>query len=358
MNQNDASPVLKRLSEFAELIPPRKRIVIIPHDYPDPDALASAAAIHLLLARHFQRPSTIVFSGEVSRAENRELLRRLRYRCHRPEQLRAPRGGLPTIFVDTTPWSGNVTVPAYAKPLAVFDHHRHKVRERRGVFMDIRAGAGATTTLVYEYLRAADISVPRWLAAIMCYAIASETLDLSRDSEAADIQAYTSLAIQADLRTIGKIRHAPLPRTYFTHLQDALNNGRRLDNIAWSHLRSTEQPEIVAEIADMLLRMEGIRWSFCTAHLPDGLFVSIRSSQRGAKCNRVVKSVIGRNGTAGGHYGMAAGFVRLGDISHVAYENFRLDFAKALVRRILKKRESEDEATMAQVQKLVERLKP
>ena len=44
-NQIDLSQTLKRLSEFAELIPPRKRIVIIPHDYPDPDALASAAAI-------------------------------------------------------------------------------------------------------------------------------------------------------------------------------------------------------------------------------------------------------------------------------------------------------------------------
>ena len=331
----DPSPVLEQVRLLGESLPEHKRILIVPHDYPDPDALAAAAGLHLLLARHFHRPSQIAFTGEVSRAENKEFLRRLRFRWHRLSDLRTPARNLGCIFVDTAPWSRNVTVPPHSSVLAVIDHHKHKTPVRwRIPYMDIRPGAGATTTLVHEYLKATGVTVPRWLAALMAYALSSETLDMSREAGDADRQAWLDLAARADLKIMGHIRHARLPRIYFARLQEALTAARRLDQLTWSHLHHTEQPEIIAEVADLLLRMEGTRWSFCTAHMGDRLYVSIRSNQRKARCSQVLRRVMGQNGSSGGHHSMAAGFVELTGLTPDQREVERLAFEARLVRRL------------------------
>lgn len=329
-------PLADKLAALRDHLPPGRRILIVPHDFPDPDALASAAAFHLLLDRHFGVHSQIAFSGEVSRAENKELLRRLRCRWHRLADLRQPRrAGFDCILVDTAPWSRNVTLPEEGRVRAVFDHHEHRApAPLAGLFTDIRQEAGATTTIAHQYLKAAGIEPPRWLAAIMAYAIASETLDLTREVSEVDLRAYVELISQADLRIIGRIRHAPLVRSYYVRLQEALARARTFRGIAWTHLSGVEQPEIVAEVADLLLRMEGIRWSFCTAELPGRLFVSLRSRRPGARCSRIVRAALGRQGIAGGHDQMAAGYLPVGALVGLDFEEKRLALSRQLIRRM------------------------
>ena len=336
----DASPRTpeSRLADLAAVLPRGHRVLIIPHDFPDPDALAAASAFHVLLDKKFGVHSQIAFSGDVSRAENKELLRRLCCRWHRLSDLHRSGADMPCILVDTAPWSRNVTLPRAAKVLAVIDHHEHRLKSTRPVpYCDIRAGTGATTTLAFEYLKAAGVEPPRWLAAIMAYAIVSETLDLSRETAADDLRAYIDLVAHADLRVVGKIRHAPLVRGYYARLQEALAEARVLDGVIWSHLSHTEQPEIVAEVADLLLRMEGARWSFCTAHMNGRIFVSIRSNKAGARCSRILRSAIGRHGAAGGHDQMAAGYLEAGDVTGFDREEKRLDLARTLVRRMARR---------------------
>jgi nanoRNase/pAp phosphatase (c-di-AMP/oligoRNAs hydrolase) len=355
MRQKAHSLALSRLDRLAAAIPKGKRVLIVPHDYPDPDALAAAAAFHVLLAERFGIASSIAFSGQVSRAENKELLRRMQCRWQFMDEVRATSRSIPAIVVDTTPWSRNVTIPAFVRPVGVIDHHQHSLRpSSSAMHVDIRAGAGATTTIAYEYLEAARADVPRWLASIMAYAIASETLDLSRDSEPADLDAYGALIARADLKIIGKIRHAPLPRAYYSHLQEAISNARRVGNVVWSHLRSVEQPEIIAEVADLLLRMEGMRWSFCTAYFNGGMMISLRSSQRGARCSHVLRSAVLSSGSAGGHHRMAAGYLPMGKLSLVERENRRRALVAALACRMIRPTPKDPGALDLLAQRLVE----
>lgn len=338
MNSPSLLETEKRLEQLALILPHKRKILIMPHDYPDPDALASAAAMHLLLDKKFGIHSQIAFNGTVSRAENKELLKRLRYKWVKTSSIVPPSRQMYCILVDTAPWSSNITIPSFARPIAVVDHHRHaRVHIVKDIYTDIRAGAGATTTIMYEYLKAAGITPPRWLAAIMAYAIISETLDLSREYDKPDVDAYIDLASRADLRIIGKIRHAPLPRSYYALFQEALTNARKYERVAWSHLAGVEQPEIVAEVADLLLRMEGLRWSFCTAYVKDGLFVSIRSSQRGARCSQLLRSAIARKGSSGGHDSMAAGFIDLSGFTAAEKAERRHLLEEAILNRIFKK---------------------
>ena len=299
------------IDQLRAVLPSRGRVYIVPHNYPDPDALASAAGIHLLLAKQFRLKGQILFTGTVSRAENRELLKQFRYSWVEMHQETPPSRVLPCVLVDTSPWSGNVTIPDFARPVGVIDHHplRRRRKPFSDLFVDIREGAGATCTMVHEYLLACDIAIPKWLCTIMAYAIASETLDLSRDSTEADLSAYVRLLSQSNLSNLGRIRHAPLSRRYYSTLQEAMQNAKVYGRVSWTHLEAVEQPEIVAEVADLLHRLERITWAFCTAESDGRILVSVRSSDPHARCGRLLKKLIGKNGTAGGHHHMAAGYV-------------------------------------------------
>jgi c-di-AMP phosphodiesterase-like protein len=146
-----------------------------------------------------------------------------------------------------------------------------------------------------------------------------------------------------------------LPRAYFSHLQEAITNARRIGNVAWSHLRAVEQPEIIAEVADLLLRMEGTRWSFCTANLNGGLVISMRSSQRGARCSHILRSVIRGSGTSGGHHRMAAGYIRMEKLSPAQRESRRRELVLDLAGRLIRPRPKDAKALDEMTQKLVER---
>jgi nanoRNase/pAp phosphatase (c-di-AMP/oligoRNAs hydrolase) len=289
MDETILNQARKQLDELGSVLPQKGKVLIIPHDYPDPDALASAAAMHLLLSERYHLHGQIVFTGRVSRAENRELLRHCRYRWHMLEDIREPKHRVPCVFVDTAPWSGNVTVPAFGKPVAVFDHHPFKTKKKWiDIFGDVRVGTGATASMMYEYLTAAGIAIPKWLASIMAYAIAAETLDLSRSCTDLDLEAYTSLLARSNMTIIGDIRHAPLPRSYYGQLQEAIKNAFVYGRVAWTHLDAVQQPEIVAEIAELLCLMERVTWAFCTGYHGDNLLVSIRSEKKGARCGSLL----------------------------------------------------------------------
>ena len=52
----------------------KERVLILPHNDPDPDAIAGAVALRHLLAQAAGLPSEIVYRGMIGRAENKALI--------------------------------------------------------------------------------------------------------------------------------------------------------------------------------------------------------------------------------------------------------------------------------------------
>jgi hypothetical protein len=101
--------------------------------------------------------------------------------------------------------------------------------------------------------------------------------------------------------------------------------------------------------------MEGMRWSFCTAYLNGGLVVSMRSSQRGARCSHILRSVVRGAGSAGGHHRMAAGYIDMEKLSPAQKETRRRELVLDLAGRIIRPRPKDAKALDEMTQKLVER---
>jgi nanoRNase/pAp phosphatase (c-di-AMP/oligoRNAs hydrolase) len=68
---------------------------------------------------------------------------------------------------------------------------------------------------------------------------------------------------------------------------------------------------MAAEMADMLLRLQGIQWVICTGEYKDNLILAIRTRNRRGGAGVLAQAIVGQQGTAGGHGAMAGGQVPL-----------------------------------------------
>ena len=156
---------------------PAKSALIVTHDYPDPDCLASAFGVAHLLNFWGVTSSIITFGGFVGRAENRAMIRVLNIPSI-PFALTEIKDYDRIIMVDSFPNTGNVSLPANAIVNAVIDHHPHEPAPDATYFHDIRKNFGATSTIVTKYLIEAGCEITPKLATALFYGIKSDTGDM------------------------------------------------------------------------------------------------------------------------------------------------------------------------------------
>lgn len=281
------------------------RWLILTHDNPDPDSIASAALLAGMLRRRFHHRVTIAYGGLIGRAENREMVRVLKLRLiHRRHVVWSRYRHF--ALVDTQPRTGNNQLPAEIVPDVVFDHHPVRRATRSVPFHDVRTDYGATATILAEYALEAGLELSRRTVTALVYAIRTETQDFRREFSGPDRDLYDEFLPQADNRALGKIQSPPLPLSYFATLHRALEHLQGVENLVVSHVGEVAQPDIVPEIADLLLRLEGKTWSLATGVWEGRLYLSIRTTNPRAEAGRIMRKLIGRQGKGGGH-GMTAG---------------------------------------------------
>src|SRR5262245_45036714 len=98
-------------------------LVILPHDNPDPDALASAAPLRYIAKPLTQKDAAIALGGYVGRAENRAMVRYLNIPLVPVADLPLTDPGTIIALVDTQPGRTNNSLPADATASIVIDHH-------------------------------------------------------------------------------------------------------------------------------------------------------------------------------------------------------------------------------------------
>ena len=107
MNPGKPGPdTTARLSAMKRALGDAERVIILTHDNPDPDAIASAAGLGYLVRRALGLPDTLAFGGLEGRAENRALLGELDVPFERAEDLEFPSTAA-VALVDTQPRAGN-----------------------------------------------------------------------------------------------------------------------------------------------------------------------------------------------------------------------------------------------------------
>ncbi len=296
----------QRLAGLLDAVEGAEDLLVVTHDNPDPDALASAAALSFLLERSAGLSCSLAFGGIVGRAENKALIDEIGAEFKRLGRNVEISSQTAVALVDTQPRAGNNSLPAGRIASVVIDHHPVRPETEASPFADVRPEYGASCSMLVEYLRAGGLEPERQLATALFYGIQSETADLGREVSPADISASLYLYPRTDPEAYARIRHPRLPTSYFRSVHQALEEARRYGRVIIASAGRLTHPDMVAELADLLLRARGVDWSIALGTYGSSLLISVRGAEPVAHAGELVRNVVGDRGSAGGH-GMLAG---------------------------------------------------
>ncbi|HED65592.1 MAG TPA: hypothetical protein ENJ09_08555 [Planctomycetes bacterium] len=288
--------------------------LLLTHRSPDPDALGALVGLHALLRGAFGMESEIATGGRIFRAENLTMVRELglsflEYADIDPEHY----GG--AFLVDSQPGFGHTPLPEGLDLVGVFDHHEPPTDGAASPpsvpHYDLRLGIGATSSILYEYLRDAGVELDPVTATALSCGVRFDTADLSMHVTELDTEAYYGAFRRADRRMLQRIRRPVLPASYYRELHRCLARARRLGPLVFGFLGRISNPESVAEMADFFLRMEGCRWTLVGGAHGETYHLSVRTELDFGDAYPLLEAVLDGEGSFGGRGPVAGGQVSL-----------------------------------------------
>ncbi len=299
---------LQRLVALRTLMEPREKLGILLQPDPDPDGIACGYALRALLGRKSPTAPMISF-GEVQRPENRAMIKALgiEIRTVTPDELNEF-DGLALLDVQPTVFGENP--PARVRSVdVVIDHHP----ERSGydaVLKDIRPRYGATSTILTEYLRAADLEIRPKLATALVYGIKSDTQLLGRETSRHDMNAFAHLHGLHSPALLRRIERPALPTDGLRALGRALSQTSVEEGIHLLVLGRVRE-DVIPQVADLGLQAEGAEWAIAAGTVGGDLVFSVRNVGYVRAAGDVVRAVVEGLGVGGGHRSMAKGIIPL-----------------------------------------------
>jgi nanoRNase/pAp phosphatase (c-di-AMP/oligoRNAs hydrolase) len=294
-----------RVQQYQRYFADADRVLILLHNDPDPDALASGLALRNLL----RRTKTTAIIGAIQGVTRPENLRMANMLDIHVEPV------TPASFEEFERIATVDVQPHYFGGLLqradlVIDHHPEQPGYS-AVFKDIRADYGSTSTILTEHLRAVDVNISERTATAMLYAIKSDTLFFARHTNRVDLEAFTFLYPMADAALIRKMEGAEITLERLRYVNAATRDGLLKEQVFTAFLGEAAREDFIPYTADFFLQLEDVKWTIIAGIVGTSFIVSVRNLGYSRNAGEFVKRWFGDIGSAGGHRAMAKAVVPL-----------------------------------------------
>ena len=244
-----------RVQQYQRYFADADRVLILLHNDPDPDALASGLALRNLL----RRTKTTAIIGAVQGVTRPENLRMANMLDIHVEHV------TPASFQEFDRIATVDVQPHYFGGMLdrvdlVVDHHPEQTGYS-AVFKDIRADYGSTSTILTEHLRAVDVNISERTATAMLYAIKSDTLFFARHTNRVDLEAFTFLYPLADAALIRKMEGAEITLERLDYVTRASQGGVMRDQVFCAFIGEAPREDFIPYTADFFLQLEDVKWT-------------------------------------------------------------------------------------------------
>ncbi len=295
----------QRVQQYQRYFSDADRVLILTHNDPDPDAIASGLALRTLL-RRTKQTAIIGTLQPVARPENQRMLKLLEIGVDTvtPDQFASYEK---IALVDVQP---HYFGEALRHVDLVVDHHP-ETTGYTAMFKDIRSDYGSTSTILTEHLQAVDIDISERTATAMLYAIKSDTLFFNRQANRADLDAFSYLYPLADASLIRKMEGAEITRERLDYVIKAWQQGRMMEHVFCAFLGEPPRDDFIPYVADFYLQLENVQWTVVSGVVNDQMVVSVRNLGYSRNAGDFVRRWFNDIGSAGGHRTMAKAVVPL-----------------------------------------------
>jgi nanoRNase/pAp phosphatase (c-di-AMP/oligoRNAs hydrolase) len=305
-----------RVQQYQRYFSDADRVLIMLHNDPDPDAMASGLALRNIL----RRTKTTAIIGAIQGVTRPENLRMVNLLDIHVEAItyQSVKEFDRVAMVDVQPhYFGG----AIDRVDLVIDHHPEQPGYT-AVFKDVRADYGSTSTILTEHLRAVDVNISERTATAMLYAIKSDTLFFNRQTNRVDLEAFSYLYPLADAALIRKMEGAEITLERLDYVLKAYRGGTLSDQVFCAFLGPSPREDFIPYVADFFLQLEDAKWTVIAGIVGDMLVLSVRNLGYSKNAGEFVRRFFADIGSAGGHRAMAKAVIpmrafreKFGDLS-------------------------------------------
>jgi nanoRNase/pAp phosphatase (c-di-AMP/oligoRNAs hydrolase) len=270
-------------------------LAILIHDNPDPDSIASAAALQAI-AEAYDIDADIIYDGDIGHQENRAFVNLLGI-----ELIPRSDASLPTYdAVALVDHMKSGTLDADVE-VDVFIDHFEPEEGIDAEFTDVRPNVSSTSTILTKYIQEFDLSPAQEVATALLYGIRAETMDFKRETTPADLTAAAYLYPFADHDRLEQVESPSMSPETLDVLAEAIQNR----DVQGSHLVSNagfiRDRDALAQAAQHLLNLEGITTTAVFGIADDRIYLAARSKDIRINIGNALQDAFAGIGEAAGH---------------------------------------------------------
>ncbi|MBG45255.1 MAG: hypothetical protein CMB76_01895 [Euryarchaeota archaeon] len=321
-----ASEVLRRLSDEEDA-----KILIVCHDNPDPDALASALAMKHL-CDSLGHSSTIIHGGMIEHQQNRAMVKLLEMDIRKLildweiEDLLNESNVV--ICVDFSHPGANNILPSTCVPHIVIDHHPSEVRPAGDVIL-VRSEFAATSSLIASVLMNSGVEMNSNVATALAFGIRTDTLGFTRSFNAVDLRALSWLGAWIDWDLMRSFESPPRTQEVLSIFKQALKDATLDDGLMLVPISEMADRDALSQVADFLLPTEGVEIVVSYGVRMSKVILSARSTSENVHLGKILSKTFAK-GSAGGHKELAGGQIPFEELDCDNAEEAMLSITKIL----------------------------
>lgn len=311
-------------------------VAIVVQDNPDPDAIASAMSLKLIIEK-MDRTADVIYGGRIGYEENKALINLLEIEAVPISKIKDIRSYSKVALIEASLPGENNSLPKDIQPDIIIDHHPFDPAKVSADYIDIRPELGATSTILAEYLTELGLEVSEQLATLLLYGIKSDTGCFTRGTTPKDLQAVTLLYPKVSQELLTRIETPLMSSETLDVLGEAIKNRKTIGSLLLANAGFIRDRDTLPQAADHLLKLEGVATVLVYGLAKDVVNISGRNKDIRIHLGEAMETSFGDIGEAGGHPTAAAAKINLGLFGDAKDKGSLLKLAEeAITDRFLK----------------------
>ncbi len=291
------------------------KVYIQTHNYPDPDAMASALGLQVFLKNH-KVDSILCYDGKIEKLSTKRMLDVFQFEIYNIADITDMQETDYIVTVDAQKYNANIT-DFIGEEVACIDHHP-TVIPCDYLYKDVRY-TGACATLITEYFKESNTPLDSNTATALLYGLRVDTNNLTRGVTPLDIDMFSYLYEYVDEDKLSAMSNSNMELKDLQAYGAAIENIKIFDNIGFAEIPFDCPDGLIAMVSDFILDLDVVEFSVVYATREDGLKFSVRSELSWLNAGEIIAEALDGIGSGGGHATMAGGFVPAENIEKLGY---------------------------------------
>lgn len=281
------------------------KVYLQTHNFPDPDALASAFGMQVFLKANGV-DTTICYAGKIEKNSTKRMIEEFGIEVVHIDDLPHMVEKDYIVTIDAQKYNSNIT-DFIGDEVACIDHHPTMI-PCAYEYSDIRI-CGACCSIVTDYFIQSDTTLDTNTATALLYGIKMDTDSFNRGVTDFDIEMFAHLHKLADNQKIISMYNNNMEIEDLYAYGEAIRNIKIYENVGFAKISFDCPDGLIAMISDFILGLDIVEFSVVYAIRNGGYKFSVRNETASYHAGTITQKALNELGGGGGHFSMAGGVI-------------------------------------------------